>query len=312
MQGDRGAPEFVPSSDPEFYRQLLEHIADGVYFVDRERRILYWNQGAERITGFAAAEVLGRYCQDGILNHVDAAGNSLCRGTGCPLLECIAACRPHHDQIFLHNKEGRRVPIKVRSQPIFDAQGNVVGAVEIFSDATAEFEMRRRSEAMQRMAFVDHLTGLPNRRYVEMTLRGLLNEAAPPQETLGVLLFDLDGLKFINDTYGHGAGDEALREAGQALAGALRPTDVVGRWGGDEYLAIVYNVDLAILSELARRAVAMTERRQLRVQTQQFQLSISAGATLVAPGESLETVVHRADELLYRSKSLGGRRATMD
>jgi diguanylate cyclase (GGDEF)-like protein/PAS domain S-box-containing protein len=312
MQADRRASDFAPKTDPEFYRQLLDHIADGIYFVDRERRIHYWNKGAEQITGFSAAEILGRQCHDAVLNHVDAAGRSLCRGDGCPLILCMFDCREHQDHIFLHNKDGRRVPVKVRSQPMYNDLGQMVGAVEIFSDATAEFEMRRRTEAMQRMAFIDHLTELPNRRYLEMTLRSLLTEARPPQENFGILLFDLDRLKFLNDTCGHSAGDEALRQAGHAVASALRPTDIAGRWGGDEFLAIVHNVDAEILSELARRAVTMTGRKQVTAQAQQIQLSISAGATLVRPGETLEQLVVRADALLYRSKSGGGGRATMD
>lgn len=312
MQADDGVQPFIPYTAPEFYRQLLEHIADGVYFVDRERRIQYWNRGAERITGFNATEILGRFCHDAVLNHVDSEGRLLCRGNGCPLTECMCDARQHENQIFLHNKEGRRVPVKVRAQPMFDEQGQVVGAVEIFSDATAEFELRRRTDAMQRMAFFDHLTGLPNRRYVEMTLRGLLNEARPPQSAFGILLFDLDSLKRLNDSFGHGAGDAALREAGQAVASALRPSDVVGRWGGDEFLALVHNVNAEILYELAERAVATTGRKHVTVREGQVPLSISAGATLVQSGEALEQLLERADGLLYRSKSQGGGRATMN
>jgi len=312
MQADHSPSDFIPGSDPEFFRQLLEHIADGVYFVDRERRILYWNKGAEQITGFKAEEIVGRKCQDNILRHVDAAGQPLCHGDQCPLVECMCDCLQHQGYIFLHKKDGRRVPIRVRVQPMMNGEGQVVGAVEIFSDATTEFEMRRRTEAMQRMAFYDHLTGLPNRRYVEMTLRGLLSEPSPSTDVFGVLLIDLDSLKSINDNFGHSAGDQALREAGQAVAGALRPTDIIGRWGGDEFLAIVHNVDATILTELVRRAVAMTERRRIEAQDQQLALSISAGATLALPGESLEQLIQRADALLYRSKSQGGGRATMD
>jgi diguanylate cyclase (GGDEF)-like protein/PAS domain S-box-containing protein len=310
-KADPQAMAFVLGDEPQFYRQLLEHIADGVYFVDRQRRIHYWNAGAEQISGFSREEVVGRRCQDGVLNHVDMDGRPLCNGA-CPLVECICDRQQHEGFVFLHHKSGRRVPVKVRTQPMFNAEGEVIGAVEIFSDATAEFEMRRRTEAMHQMAFFDHLTGLPNRRYVEMTLRSLLTEATPPSKPFGILLFDLDRLKTINDTYGHNAGDEALHTVGQALASALRPTDVVGRWGGDEYLAAVHGVNAAILGALARRTVKTACGRRLSVVTQEVQLSISAGATLVRPGESLEQLVKRADELLYRSKAQGGGRATME
>jgi diguanylate cyclase (GGDEF)-like protein/PAS domain S-box-containing protein len=300
----------APYNDIAFYKELLNHIGDGVYFVDRDRRILYWNKGAERLTGFTEQEIVGRTCDQETLNHVDADGRPVCRG-GCLLHRCMEEGKEQQGHLFLHNKAGRRLPVKVRVQPMMDAQGWVVGAVEIFTDASGEYEMRRKADAMQRMAFLDHLTQLPNRRYLELSLQALLNEPARSGE-IGVLMMDLDGLKAINDQYGHSAGDQALCEAGRTLAGALRPSDVVGRWGGDEYVAIVNGVDERILGELARRCVMLTERKRMKCQEQEFQLSISAGATLVRSGDQMETLIARADEMLYRSKSQGGCRATMN
>jgi PAS domain S-box-containing protein len=154
-------------NDPEFYKELLDHLCDGVYFVDRERRILYWNEGAYRLTGYKSEELLGRCCQDDILCHVDLAGHRLCK-EGCPLTATIAEGDPHEANVFLRHKQGRRVPVLVRVQPIRDADGAVIGAIEIFSDDSAQHDVRRKADALNRLAFLDHLTQLPNRRYMEM------------------------------------------------------------------------------------------------------------------------------------------------
>ena len=74
--------------DPEFYKHLLDQMSDGVYFVDLDRKILYWNEGARRLAGYTAEEMIGRHCQDNILCHVDGQGNKLCLD-GCPLTASI-------------------------------------------------------------------------------------------------------------------------------------------------------------------------------------------------------------------------------
>jgi PAS domain-containing protein len=82
------AQNLVPMIGPGFYKELLDNMSDGVYFVDRERRIVYWNEGASRLTGYAAEDILGKHCQDDILCHVDLDGKHLCQ-EGCPLSASI-------------------------------------------------------------------------------------------------------------------------------------------------------------------------------------------------------------------------------
>ncbi|MGB9406064.1 MAG: PAS domain-containing protein [Terracidiphilus sp.] len=141
----------VPT-DPSFYKELLDHIGDGVYFVDRERRILYWNEGAFLLTGYTAEELLGKCCSDDILCHVDHMGKNLCHD-GCPLTASITDGKSHEAPVFLRHKQGRRVPVSVRVQPMRGADGSIIGAIEIFSDNSAQIEARRRNEAMNRLPF---------------------------------------------------------------------------------------------------------------------------------------------------------------
>jgi len=302
----------IVPTDPDFYKKLLDHVGNGVYFVDRERKILYWNEGAYRLTGYKAEEVLGKCCQDNILCHVDHLGNRLCK-KGCLFSACISDGGVHEANIFLRHKQGRRVPVTVQVRPLRGADGSVIGAVEIFSDNSAEIDAGRKIEAMNRMAFLDHLTQLPNRRFLDMSLETALCEFQVHKDPLGVLVLDLDGFKGINDSYGHSCGDRALQEAAKTLTGALRPTDIVGRWGGDEFLAIVRNVNLESLSELAERSVVLISETSVPVDNEKrVPLLISVGAALSRPGDTPEILFRRADELMFRSKAGGGGRATTE
>ncbi|MGD0736082.1 MAG: sensor domain-containing diguanylate cyclase [Terracidiphilus sp.] len=295
----------VTPTDPGFYKELLDQMSDGVYFVDRERRIQYWNEGAHRLTGYTAEDLVGRYCQDNILCHIDEQGHELCVG-GCPLQSSIEDGSSHEARLFLRHKQGGRVPVLVRVQPLRAADGSIAGAIEIFRDDSAQNDVRRRLESMKRLAFLDHLTQLPNRRFVEMSLQTAISEYQVHQDAFGVMMIDVDGFKAINDTYGHSFGDRALQEAGRTLMGALRPTDVVGRWGGDEFLAILYNVNHENLAELARRCVVVMGRTSVQdAENRRIGLSISVGAALVRPGDTGEALIERADELMYKSRTVG-------
>ena len=298
-------------TDPGFYKVLLDHISDGVYFVDRDRKILFWNEGAFRLSGYTATELLGRCCKDNILCHVDYDGKRLCED-GCPLSASIADGSSHEANVFLHHKQGRRVPVFVRVQPVRRDDGAIIGAIEIFSDDSAQTEARRKGEEMKRLAFLDHLTEVPNRRFVEMSLNTALIEFQVHKDPLGVLAFDLDRFKCVNDSFGHALGDRALQEVAKTVVGSLRPADIVGRWGGDEFLAILRNVNQESLRKLAERCVVMVSRISLPDSGGgTLSLSISAGATLAQLGESREDIVKRADELMYQSKMNGRDRATV-
>jgi PAS domain S-box-containing protein len=128
----------------EFYKHLLDNLYDGVYFVDRDRRITYWNRAAEELTGFSADEVVGRCCFDNLLNHTDHCGEQLCHGR-CPLHFTIEDGVSREADVFLCHKQGHRVSVSVRAAPIYDDQGCIVGAIEIFSDNTAKLNAQESS-----------------------------------------------------------------------------------------------------------------------------------------------------------------------
>jgi len=297
-------------SDPSFYKDLLYHIRDGVYFVDQNRTIRFWNEGAARITGYSEDEIIGRFCHDNILSHIDGCGNHLCEH-GCPLSAAIHDGEGHEASVFLRHKLGHRVPVSVRVQPIYAKDGSIEGAVEIFSDNTAQTEAVRKTEEMRRMAFLDFLTQLPNRRFLEMTLQTAITQYQVHQSPFGVMIIDVDQFKHINDEFGHACGDRVLQEIGKTLAKSGRPSDVLGRWGGDEFVAVVYNVDNEGLALVAERSVTIARNTEILADQQdRVRTSVSIGASLVQPGESLESLLERADQLVYASKSAGRDRAT--
>lgn len=289
---------------PEFYKILLDNLFDGVYFVDRQRLITYWNKGAEHISGFNSEEVLGRWCGDKILMHVNEEGQLLCN-TDCPLLKVMDNGKPIEAEVYLHHKDDYRVPVKIRVKPIVDDQGQIIGAVEVFSDNTFTVATRHRIEELKQLVDSDVLTGAGTRRFSEVTLSAALMNFQQTQANFGVLFIDVDDFKHINDIYGHLVGDQMLKVVTDTMRYSVRTSDYIGRWGGEEFIIILYQINEKQLQNIAEKLRSLVEKNTLTTEKGEVGVTISIGGTLVQPTDTVKTILQRADELLYQSKSRG-------
>ncbi len=270
--------------DAAFFRAIVDSLYDAAYFVDPDRRITYWNKSAERLTGFKSKDVVGRFCQDDILSHVDERGTNLCKDE-CPLTKTLRDGRRREAELYLRHKKGHRMPVLVRIAPVRDGQRKIVGAVEVFSDNSASLSRRARIDEPERMSLLDDLTGLPNRRCLERELTSRLGELERFGRLFGVLLIDVDQLAEVNRAYGREMGNDVLRMVGQTLLYNGRPFDIVGRWERGRFMAIVVNVDRKELGRVAKRFQMLVDRSALPREGEHVHVSVSIGATTEAlPG----------------------------
>jgi diguanylate cyclase (GGDEF)-like protein/PAS domain S-box-containing protein len=286
------------------FAAVLDHLRDGVYFVDRKRRITYWNKAAERITGFRKDEVIARCCTDNILAHVDAEGRALCTGA-CPLSVTMADGRPHEVEIFLHHRRGHRVPVSVRVTPLEDESGRIIGAIELFSATGSEEALLARMGDLEKLALLDPLTRIPNRRQLESELAVHCAMLSRSQIPFGVLFSDIDRFKLVNDTHGHHAGDVALQTVARTLLASTRPFDTVGRWGGEEFVGIYPNVTADSLGQIAARLAMLVRTSVVETADGPLSVTMSIGGTIATAVDSPASLVDRADALMYRSKQSG-------
>ncbi len=290
--------------EDHFHKQLIDNLYDGVYFVDTERRITYWNKGAERITGYLSEMVVGTFCNQNLLSHITDNGKQLCED-GCPLQETLRDGNLREAEVHLRHAEGHRVPVLIRTTPIMDENHNIVGAVEVFSNNQSLFSIRRKVTELEKKAFYDALTGLSNRSYTEMKLRAALLEYRQHKLPFGVLFIDVDLFKQVNDTFGHDTGDKVLQTVARNLSAHLRDTDTCGRWGGEEFLVIVGSVDARRLGIIAEKLRAMISHSMIKIGEHGLRVTVSIGAALVHEDDGPETLIQRADDLMYQSKKKG-------
>ncbi len=293
----------------ELFRTLMDSLHEGVYFVDVNRVIQYWNKTAEQITGFAAGEVMGKRCADNILMHVDQLGQNLCQGQ-CPLAATMEDGTGREATVFLHHKDGHRMPVRVRVAAVRDDAGAIIGGLETFADASAQLAAMDELEDLKQMALICPLTGIGNRRYAERTLFQRIEEARRDGTRLAVIFADVDHFKKFNDTFGHQVGDVVLKMVGRTLSGALRASDFAGRWGGEEFVVILPRVKPGEVAGIANRLRLLVETSSRETSQGRICVTVSMGAYLCNQEDTAESAIRGADELMYRSKNEGRNRVT--
>ncbi len=302
-------PEF--DLDASMYQIILDRVEDGVYFVDNNRRIRLWNGGAEVITGFSRDEVLGDPCGEQGLCHVDSQGLRLCE-TGCPLKQVAQSQAPYENDAFLQHKLGHRVPVHIQTWPLRNPLGQIIGAVEVFRSTVASRRQDQLIEELSHLALVDDLTGLPNRRHLDIQLDRRLAELNRFGWPFGVLMIDLDNFKQVNDNFGHQVGDRVLELVARTLSSNCRSLDTIARWGGEEFCAIISNVREQDLRKVADKLRAMVETSGLReAYCAPLRVTVSIGCALARTNETAAELMKRADEMLYSAKRTGRNRVHM-
>ena len=289
---------------------VLENLHDGLYFTDTHRVITYWNHAAERITGYTAAEVLGRSCAANILVHVDTDGRSLCGGL-CPLAMAMADSVGREAEVFLRHKDGHRVPVLVRTGPLKDRQDQVVGGIELFTDLSNILANNSRVRELEQLALLDNLTQLANRTYLLREIEARFEEMRRYGIPFGLLFMDIDFFKRFNDTYGHDVGDEVLKLVANTFVANSRAFDVYGRWGGEEFVGVIRSIDAEDLAALGNRMRVLVNQSFLMHDEARLGVSISLGATVAHPDDTAASLIKRADQLLYQSKKEGRNRLTL-
>lgn len=290
--------------DTKSYEKILSNLHEGLYFINQDRVITYWNHAAEMISGFTADEVIGKSCADNILNHVDEKGQSLCLGL-CPLAATIQDSESREAKVYMHHKDGHRVPVYVRTTTLKNDDGEIIGGVEMFTDIGTLEDNELRIKELEQLALLDKLTQLANRRFIEEELRRRFDEKERFDTTFGIFFIDIDHFKEFNDKYGHELGDKVLKFVSKTFLANARPFDFYGRWGGEEFIGIIRNIGKDGLKSLGERVRKLVAESYIEHNNEKLNVTISIGATVVKNGDNIKSIISRADNLLYLSKDAG-------
>ena len=308
--------------EAELYKRILDRLHDGVFFVDRDRNITYWNLGAEELTGFKSSKVMGKYANN-ILIPVSKTGVKLSE-KNCPLMATITSGQEQETEFYIRHDDGYRVPVESQTIPIMDTAGEIIGAAQLFRDAHEKVSTSQRIEELEQSTLIDGLTGVGNQRYVEINLNAKMDQLERYGWPFGILNIDLDNYEKINESYGQDIGDELLKVIATTLLKGTRASDVLGRWEGDKFIAILTNINQNQLFTIANRFRFLVEyssisRRDERIARhllagtgiQLIQATASIGACLAKPGQSIGALLKISEHNLLQSQKAGGNHVTI-
>jgi diguanylate cyclase (GGDEF)-like protein/PAS domain S-box-containing protein len=297
----------------EHYKTLTENLNQGVYFLDKDKKIIYWNQTAERITGYKAEEITGKSCSDGFLMHINEEGKNLCNDCNlCPVAIVINSGEVYDGELYIKHKDGHRILVHTKVFPVRNDGKEIIGAIEIFYDDSERNELKLRIQELEKMALLDSLTKIANRRFIEMQLSSRINEFKRFGWQFGVMFIDIDFFKLVNDRYGHEVGDRVLKMVANTLVENSRSFDLVGRWGGEEFIVIVPNVNETQLYTIAHKFKNLIALSNLKINSDIISVTVSIGVTLSRQKDTLKSIIKRADKLMYQSKLKGRNKVTTD
>ncbi|MFH1019176.1 MAG: diguanylate cyclase [Pseudomonadota bacterium] len=288
-----------------FTEKLIRYSAVPIFVLDPQHRVTDWNRACEMLTGIAAEQMVGTAnhwqafyrkklpCLADIVIDSSERRNSAALYTAANDAELLE--EGLHAEEWLDAVGGARRYLSCDAVPIYNQGKALVAVIQTLHDLT---ERKKMEEALTRLATTDTLTGIYNRGKIEESLRQEKARAARYGSPLAIILFDLDYFKKINDSLGHSIGDQVLKEVAATVAGQIRETDLVGRWGGEEFMVLCPGI-------VAQDAVAIAEKLRQRVEGLPLGVTISCGLAGYRPGESMDALINRADKALYAAKHAG-------
>ncbi len=282
----------------------LNSIMDGVISVDDQGRVQYMNPVAERLTGYKNADIMNRPLSDVIALLHEDSGDAV----ALPLHQCLHenCLKVLGDHVAMLHISGETVSIEASLAPMCNAQGEVIGAVMVFQDVSHARKLRHQ---LSFQASHDALTGLFNRRKFEEVLEDALLDSQQNASVHALCYIDLDQFKIVNDTCGHMAGDELLRQLSVQLSDSIREGDTLARLGGDEFGVLLEHCHLKQAQHIAEKILKQVKAFRFVWEDKSFDLGASIGVVDITENSaSLNNILTAADMACYIAKESGRNR----
>jgi diguanylate cyclase (GGDEF)-like protein/PAS domain S-box-containing protein len=274
----------LETPSPDVFQAIVDRVETGVYAIDLEQKISYWNFGAEKITGFLSQDVLGRACRDNILVEYEEHNPLVC-AHHCPF---EGARDGAHQEVvtYVRHRSGHVVPVRLWTMALKDRAGAIVGAIKVFSEKVALPELSREEAPRGRPEDLDTETGVPSRVSTEAFLREQFEVSKKQGRPCGIIAIRLAGFEVFRHAHGMEAGSALVREVARTLKELVRRTDVLGRWGGDCFLAILPGCGLEPLQRVAARMKTVASRVAIPWWGDRLALEMSVRVTMMEAGDT--------------------------
>lgn len=272
--------------DPKLFRQVVEDLPVGIYLVDRERRIRFWNRGAENLTGYLSHEVVGHVLED-VIQACDRQGESF-SGEQRPVTVTLNERRSQMVTAFFLHKSGHRVPMSVRTLPIVERGGTVEGATVLFEEA---FGYQQGASGPAMYGCLDAVTGIPSRRLTQAVLNECMAGLEGSNVGFGLLRIRVLGLEEFGTKHGPQSVLPFLRTAAHTLRHSLDAENFLGCWRESEFLAVLPSASPVTVATTADSLWHLLSQSEVLWWGDRFLVKSEMAHAVVSTGDNLETVL---------------------
>ena len=285
---------------------ILEALPIGVYAVNREGKVILWSAGAEKLTGYFRQDVLGRLSEADLLDqgNQNALGQEAREQTAQASFQGLAPIT----QVSVRCKSGHHLVAQMQSVFLRDDLGKMLGTIRVFGSNSPAEILNRRQDKLGAYGCLDPTTGVLNHSMIQARLKESLDLHALYPVPFAVLCYQIDTLKNIGERCGHAAVDAVLRMGANAMENGLRPTDFLGRWQEQEFLAILPECGEGDLLKVADRLRKLVEKAGVVWWGDTLHATVSIGATVVRDNDTVSSLVGRAVEGYRQASKAGGNR----
>jgi diguanylate cyclase (GGDEF)-like protein/PAS domain S-box-containing protein len=298
--------EFEPPmpffQDPETYRDILDGLQIGVSVLDLQKRIVFWSDGAEQITGYTRIEVLGHACTDNILQHCNQNSCELC-AERCPITAALHGAKPVEGIGFVHHKSGHRIPVHTWAIPLRDKHGSIVGIIQSFGGEVVVNGPNPNDQRMKERGWLDLVTGLPNQAMMQSHLREALGTFADLEIPFAVVCVEVHEFGPFRARYGQEAATSMLQVLARSLRNTVWPTDFVGRWNENQYLVILCGCGEDALQAVVGRMRRMMSNATIVWWGEELAVRISIGHAYSVAKDTIASILQRAQQGLVEGRA---------
>lgn len=282
--------------EKEQFRTTLLSVGDAVISTDQQGKVQIINKVAEILTGWTQEEAYGKPLET-VFNIIHELTREKCEISFDEAAVVLENNLKNTHQTILISRDGTEIPIEESIAFIRDERRQNSGMVLVFKDV---IEKKQKQDEIRYLSFHDQLTGLYNRRFYEEELMRL---DTPRNWPLSIILGDINGLKLINDSFGHAAGDELIIKAGEAIKKGCRSDDVISRIGGDEFVVLLPQTEALEVAETIKRITALATAEQVRT----LAVSVAFGfGTKVNADQNVKEIFKEAEDQMYHNKLFQG------
>ena len=222
---------------------VIDALPHGIICVDLNLKVTLWNRSVEMMTGLKRSAMLGERVSPGIFQMKTAASEDKVPESACPFRKCLNKAESRKAVYQITGRSGRQVQVEFNLNPIMNSENEVIGAMAILHDTSAQVAMHQQLNDLYLMAVLDPLTQVANRAEFERLLTEYVNSHREVDLKCSLIICDIDFFKSINDNYGHHVGDQALISFARFLKHFVRTHDLVARYGGEEFVILCANCD---------------------------------------------------------------------